>query len=135
MKKGFSFRNGLAIVPENDDALSKKGKDNKHFNDAGAERTGNQFDSPGTEKTITQDMRQIAFDNYSTTDDHGMHLTGLVKDQNGAKYFIVKNSWGTKNDCDGYMYASIPYVQYKTMDIMIHKDALTKNTKKQLGLK
>lgn len=134
-EKGFSFRNGLAIVPENDDALSKKGKDKKHFNDAGAERTGNQFDSPGKEKTITQDMRQIAFDNYSTTDDHGMHLTGLVKDQNGAKYFIVKNSWGTKNDCDGYMYASIPYVQYKTMDIMIHKDALTKNTKKQLGLK
>ncbi|MFT5511622.1 MAG: bleomycin hydrolase [Bacteroidia bacterium] len=134
-EKGFSFKNGLAIVPEDDDALTKKGKDNKHFNDAGAERTGNQFDTPGKEKAITQEMRQMAFDNYSTTDDHGMHLTGLVKDQNGAKYYIVKNSWGTKNDCDGYMYASIPYVQYKTMDIMIHKDALTKNTKKQLGLK
>lgn len=134
-EKGFSFYDGLAIVPEDDNALTMKGKDNKHFNDAGAERKGTQFDTPGKEKVITQEMRQIAFDNYSTTDDHGMHLTGLVKDQHGAKYFIVKNSWGTKNDCDGYMYASIPYVQYKTMDIMVHKDALTKSTKKQLGLK
>ncbi len=134
-EKGFSFKNGLAIVPEDDKALSMSGKDNKHFSDAGAERSGNQFDTPGKEKTITQDMRQTAFDNYSTTDDHGMHITGLVTDQLGAKYYIVKNSWGTKNDCDGYMYASIPYVQYKTMDIMVHKDALSKSTKKKLGLK
>lgn len=134
-EKGFSFNDGLAIIPEDEKALKMAGKDNKHFNDAGAERKGTQFDSPGEEKTITQEMRQEAFDNYSTTDDHGMHLTGLVKDQNGAKYFIVKNSWGTKNDCDGYMYASMPYVQYKTMDIMIHKDALSKPTKKRLGIK
>lgn len=134
-EKGFSFRNGLAIVPEDDDALKMKGKDDKHFNNAGAERMGSQFDYPGKEKVITQEMRQIAFDNYSTTDDHGMHLTGLVKDQNGTKYFIVKNSWGTDNDCDGYMYASLPYVQYKTMDVMVHKDALTAATKAKLGIK
>jgi bleomycin hydrolase len=134
-EKGFSFSNGLAIVPEDEKALTMKGKDKKHFNDGGAERKGTQFDSPGKEKVITQKMRQIAFDNYSTTDDHGMHLTGIVKDQNGAKYYIVKNSWGTKNDCDGYMYASIPYIQYKTMDVMVHKDGLTKSTKKKLGLK
>ena len=122
-------------MPEDDKALSMTGKDNKHFSDAGAKRTGTQFDSPGKEKTITQEMRQTAFDNYSTTDDHGMHITGLVTDQLGSKYYIVKNSWGTKNDCDGYMYASVPYVQYKTMDIMVHKDALSKSTKKKLGLK
>lgn len=134
-EKGFSFRNGLAIVPEDDDALSMSGKDNKHFNDAGAERKGSQFDYPGTEKEITQKMRQDAFDNYSTTDDHGMHLTGIVKDQEGTQYYIVKNSWGTKNDCDGYMYASVPYVKYKTMDVMVHKDAIPKQIKKELGLK
>jgi bleomycin hydrolase len=134
-EKGFSFKNGLAIIPEDEASLSQKGSDNKHFNDGGAERTGTQFDSPGKEKVITQAMRQTAFDNYTTTDDHGMHLTGMVKDQNGASYFIVKNSWGTKNDCDGYMYASIPYFQYKTMDIMIHKDALPKDVKKKLNLK
>ncbi|MBO6517386.1 MAG: aminopeptidase [Bacteroidia bacterium] len=133
-EKGFSFRNGLAIVPEDESALTMKGKDDKHFNNAGAERKGSQFDTPGKEKKITQEMRQEAFDNYSTTDDHGMHLTGIVKDQNGAQYYIVKNSWGTKNDCDGYMYASVPYVQYKTMDIMLHKDALPEGIKQKLGL-
>lgn len=132
-EKGFSFKNGLAIVPEDEDALKVKGKDNKHFNDAGADKEGTQFDSPGPEKTITQEMRQEAFDNYLTTDDHGMHLTGIVKDQEGNEYFIVKNSWGTdNNDCDGYFYASMPYVAFKTMNFMIHKDALPKALKKKM---
>ena len=134
-EKGFSFRNGLAIVPKDPKALSMKGKDDKHFNSAGAKRSGTQFDTPGEEKVITQEMRQTGFDNYTTTDDHGMHITGMVKDQNGTVYYIVKNSWGTKNDCDGYMYASVPYVQYKTMDVLVHKDALTKGTRKKLGIK
>ncbi len=131
-EKGFSFKNGLAIVPENDEDLKVKGKDNKHFNDAGADKSGSQFDSPGKELIITQEMRQEAFDNYKTTDDHGMHFTGLVTDQNGNEYFIVKNSWGTKhNDCDGYFYASMTYVAYKTMNIMVHKDALPKGLRKK----
>ncbi|MBI1306499.1 MAG: aminopeptidase [Bacteroidetes bacterium] len=133
-EKGFSFWNGLAIVPVDDNNLKQKGSDNKNFNDGGAERTGTQFDSPGEEKKITQEMRQKAFDNYLTTDDHGMHITGIVHDQNGKRYYIVKNSWGTDNDCDGYMYASVPYVQYKTMNVMIHKDTLPKALKKKLGI-
>ncbi len=132
-EKGFSFRDGLAIVPEDEDALTSKGKDNQHFNDAGAEKEGTQFDSPGPELVITQEMRQKAFDNYQTTDDHGMHFTGLVKDQNGKEYYIVKNSWGTDhNDCDGYFYASMPYVAYKTINFMVHKDALPKALKKKI---
>ena len=86
-------------------------------------------------KKITQEIRQIGYDSQTTTDDHGMHITGLVKDQKGTKYFIVKNSWGDdRNDCDGYFYASFPYVKYKTMNIMIHKDGIPKDIRKKLGL-
>lgn len=134
-EKGFSFRDGLAIVPENEDLIKKRGKDNKHFSDAGAKKEGSAFDEPCEEKKITQEMRQKAFDNYETTDDHGMHCTGIVKDQNGKKYYLIKNSWGTKgNDCDGYFFASEAYVRYKTIDIMLHKDALSKGMKKKLGI-
>ena len=90
---------------------------------------------PVKERNVSQEERQIAFDNQETTDDHGMHITGLVEDQEGTKYFIVKNSWGKTNDCDGYFFASFPYVKYKTMNILVHKDALSKNMKKKLGIK
>ena len=76
-------------------------------------------------------MRQLAFDNYETTDDHGMHMTGIVKDQTGKKYYIIKNSWGTSyNDCDGYFYASEAFVEYKTMDIMFTKMQYQKTSKR-----
>ncbi len=136
-EKGFSFRDGLAIVPENEAAIQQKGSDNNHFSDAGAEKIGNQFKSPGPEKEITQEMRQEAFDDYRTTDDHGMHITGIVTDQDGTPYYIVKNSWGTgfNTGMDGYFFASEAYVKYKTMNIMLHKDALPKSLKKKLGIK
>jgi bleomycin hydrolase len=121
--KGFSWKNGVAVVPEN------KWED----------LTKTEIDSvvswPTKQRIITPEMRQAAFDNYETEDDHGMHITGMAKDQNGTVYYIVKNSWGTKNnDCDGYMYASESYVLYKTTDIMLHKSALPKHIAKKLGL-
>ena len=134
-EKGFSFKNGLAIVPEDETTVTKKGEDNKQFNNAGADKTGSPFDAPCMEKVITQQTRQDGFDNYSTTDDHGMHITGIFKDQTGKVFYHVKNSWGTKNnDCDGYLFASEAFVKYKTMDIMIHKDALPADLKKKLGI-
>ncbi|MFN3918484.1 MAG: aminopeptidase C [Flavobacteriales bacterium] len=134
-EKGFAFREGLAILPEDESTINIKGKDNRHFNDAGAEKKSSAFDTPVKERIVSQEERQKSFDNYETTDDHGMHITGIVKDQNGAKYFVVKNSWGKANDCDGYFYTSMPYFRYKTINYVVHKDALSKEMKTKLGIK
>lgn len=135
-EKGFS-RDGIAIVPTADikdmsDAeitkwvsLSKKEQDAQLY----------KFDKPGKEKEITQEMRQEAFDNYQTQDDHGMHVVGKAVDQTGNKYFVVKNSWGDYNKYHGYLYVSYPFLAYKTTSILIHKDALPKDLKKKLGIK
>ncbi|MEC8616261.1 MAG: C1 family peptidase [Bacteroidota bacterium] len=134
-EKGFSSRDALAILPADESTISQKGKDNRYFSSAGSEKISNAFMSPVNEKNISQQERQEAFDSQESTDDHGMHITGLVKDQKGTKYFKVKNSWGTEyNQCDGYFYASFPYVRYKTINILLHKDAVPKSIKKKLGL-
>ncbi len=90
--------------------------------------------SPGPEKKITQEMRQIAYDNKETTDDHAMHIFGIAKDQNGTKYYMVKNSWGPSNKYNGNNYASESYVRYKTMNIMVNKAAVPAHILKKLGL-
>jgi bleomycin hydrolase len=119
---GFSFKEGLAIVPEKDEELKKEDRDSL-------------FSKPRKEKVITQELRQIAFDNLSTQDDHGMHITGVAKDQNGSRYYIVKNSWGLdNNDCAGYFYCSVPYFLYKTTSIMVHKNAIPKEIAAKLKI-
>ena len=89
------------------------------------------------EKTITQEYRQQEFENYNTTDDHLMHITGIVSDQNGTKYYKVKNSWGTnpnRTNHNGYIYMSEAYVRLKAISILLHKDAVAEKILKQLGL-
>ena len=84
---------------------------------------------------ITQKLRQEAFDNLSTTDDHGMHIIGKAKDQDGQIYYIVKNSWGTdRNDAKGYFYASASYVAYKTTSIMVNKNAIPKSISSKMKI-
>ena len=133
-EKGFSFKNGLAIVPENLASIEVKGTDNKNFSDAGADRVSNAFLNPSKEMKITPEVRQLGYDNKTTTDDHGMHIVGMYKDQNGSDYFLVKNSWGTSNYPKGYLYVSEAYFRYKTINIFIHKEAIDKEIKSNLGL-
>jgi bleomycin hydrolase len=136
-EKGFNTSKvGVAVVPEIDrkemsdaeiarwEKLSEKEQNEELF----------KLDKPGLEKEITQEMRQESFDNYETTDDHGMLIVGTAKDQNGKIYYKVKNSWGDYNEHGGFFFASKPYVQYKTMSIMVHKDAIPKNILKKLNL-
>lgn len=93
------------------------------------------FDKPGKERTITQEMRQTAFDNFETTDDHGMLIMGIAEDQNGTPYYKVQNSWNTVPPYDGFWYFSKPFVAYKTSSIMVNKNAIPKEIAKKLGLK
>ncbi len=133
-EKGFSFKNGIAIVPENIASIEVKGSDNKNFSDAGADRVSNAFLNPSKEMKITPEVRQLGYDNKTTTDDHGMHIVGMYKDQNGTDYFLVKNSWGTTNYPKGYLYVSEAYFRFKTINIYIHKDAMNKELRSNLGL-
>jgi bleomycin hydrolase len=131
---GFSFRNGIAIVPADPKSVEVTGKDEKNFNNAGAERKSNAFSEPTKEMKITQEIRQEGYDNKTTTDDHGMHIVGLYTDQNGVNYFLVKNSWGTSNYPKGYLYVSENYFKYKTINIYIHKDGINKEVRSKLNL-
>jgi bleomycin hydrolase len=133
-EKGFSFRNGLAIVPEDPSTIDVKGKDNKNFSDAGADKASNAFVTPQKELQITPELRQKGYDGKTTTDDHGMHIVGLYKDQNGTRYLLVKNSWGTGNYPKGYLYVSEHYFNYKTINIYLHKDGISPALKKKLSL-
>ncbi len=134
-EKGFDFRKGLALVPKDPSDIVVKGKDNKNFSDAGAEKQSDIFLNPGEEVEVTQEMRQEAYDNKTTTDDHGMHIVGLYQDQNGTKYLLIKNSWGTDlNLQEGYMYISESYFKLKTINIYLHKDGINKGLKKKLKI-
>ena len=119
-EKYFSWKNGVAIVPEKD------------IEDMEADEIKTMFDGPKKEREITPQVREDAFDNYTTTDDHGMHIVGMAKDQNGKEYYKVKNSWGDKNDYKGFLYVSKAYFQYKTTAILLHENAIPNTVLRQL---
>jgi bleomycin hydrolase len=136
-EKGFSTSNkGVAVLPvapsENMspeeiskwEALPQKEKDRELL----------KLNQPVVEMEVTQEMRQLAFDNYETTDDHGLHIVGTAKNQEGKVFYKVKNSWGDYNEYDGYFYASKPYVNYKTMSLMVHKDGVPQHIREKLKL-
>jgi bleomycin hydrolase len=121
-EKYFSWKNGVAFVPE------------KEWEDMDEAEQKELFNGPKAERKITTEMRQAAFDSYETTDDHGMHIVGTSKDQNGKEYYIVKNSWGDKNDYKGHINVTKTFVQYKTTAILLHKNAIPGSLKSKMKI-
>ena len=121
-EKSFSWKNGVAYVAT------------KKFDDMTAEEKADMFNGPKAEPEITPEMRQTAFDNYTTTDDHGMHIIGLAKDQTGKEYYIVKNSWGETNDYKGFLFVTKNFVKYKTTALMVNKGGIPTDIAKKLGV-
>jgi bleomycin hydrolase len=118
-ERTFSSKDGVAVIPKD------------------TENNIKALQGIYPEMKISQEFRQDEFENFTTTDDHLMHITGILKDQNGTKYYKVKNSWGTdesRNANGGYVYFSEAYMRLKTISVMIHKDAVPKNTAKKLNL-
>ena len=135
-EEGFSRRTGknrcVATVPDTK-ASAGVGSDQSRWTGEKAGAKISQADAAG-EKVITQEMRQEGYDNWTTTDDHGMQIYGIAKDQNGKEYFMMKNSWGEYGPYKGFWYVSKPYVAYKTMNIVINKNAIPKDIRKKLGI-
>ena len=121
--RGFSMREGVAIIPEKD------------WSEMSATEAAEVFKGPHPEKVVTQEMRQKEFDNYTPTDDHGMHIVGLATDQAGNTFYKVKNSWGITGKYDGYIYVSKPFVMLRTTNCMVHKDAIPAAIAKKMGIK
>ena len=138
-EKGFSFTNGVAINPEVKKVEDLSNTDRARFEKLGEKERLEEvfkFERPYPEIKVTPEVRQAGFESFVTTDDHLMHVTGITKDQNGTKYYITKNSWGTdRNKFGGYLNMSESFVRAKTIYVMVHKDAIPKAIKTKLGIK
>jgi aminopeptidase C len=130
-------RKGIGVVPEEEKAADLMGSDAARWLGLSAtDKREELTKQPLPEKTITQEMRQAAYDSWENTDDHGMQIFGVAHDQNGKRYYMVKNSWGTqKSDYKGIWYVSEAYMQYKTNCILVHKDAIPPTLREKMGLK
>lgn len=136
-EKGFEWKSGVALIPSmeiEDLSGSERGRWDE-LSEKEQQALFYDFSTPKKEKEITQDLRQKWFDNYKTTDDHLMHITAIASDQDGKRFYKVKNSWGTGNHIyEGYLYASESYMRAKTIFFMIHKDAIPDSLAGKMGL-
>jgi aminopeptidase C len=129
---GFT-RDGIAVLID-DTKKPTTGSDQARWTgDAGDKKPEAEVEFP-VEKEVTQESRQEEYDSKQTTDDHGMQIFGIAKDQNGNKFYMVKNSWGETGKYKGIWYASEAFVKSKTLEITVHKDAVPKDIKKKLGI-
>ena len=131
-EKGFT-RDGIAVAPVDKTKVTAGSDQEKWVGKSTEQKEEAKADLP-EEMTITQEMRQDGYDRKTTTDDHGMHIYGLAKDQNGNSYFMVKNSWGEAGKYKGIWYASDAFVRYKTLNIVVHKDALPRTSRRSSAL-
>lgn len=138
-ERGFRYANGAAINPDVKDLSRYSAADSAVFaplTEAQRMDSVMAFRRPYPEIVVTPEVRQEGFETFVTTDDHLMHITGLAKDQNGTKYYVTKNSWGTeRNDFGGYLNMSESFVRAKTIYVMLHKDALPAALRQRLGLR
>ena len=135
---GFSLGKSLAMLPETKVENMQGSEQSKWQEMSKRELRKNMysFKKPVPEVNVSEVLRQEAFDNYTATDDHLMHLTALLKDQNGTFYYLTKNSWAdNSNENGGYLNMSEAYLRMNTIAIMVHKDAISKDLKKKLGIK
>ena len=137
-EKGFNRKKGFMVCPaekKSDDMSEGEWLNWSKMTDKEREDALYKLEKPGKELDVTQELRQEGYDNYETTDDHGMLLVGKAVDQIGNEYYKVKNSWSTANGYDGYYYASVPYFRYKTISIVVNKNAISKDLRKKMGIK
>ena len=133
---GFT-RKGLGIAIDAKKVRSMAGTDADRWFKLSQDEKKHRYDSLGVnvpELVPTQALRQEAYDNWETTDDHGMHIFGIAKDQNGKEYYMVKNSWGKYGDYKGIWYMTKTYVALKTMDFMVNKNAVPADILQKIGL-
>ena len=131
---GFT-RQGIAVMPDTEGAADLTGSDRDHWlGMSPTERSNEALTKPSPEKVITQEMRQAGYDSWETTDDHGMLIYGIAKDQTGKEYYMVKNSWGEYGKYKGIWYASKAFVAYKTMNILVNKDGVPAALRQKLGI-
>lgn len=135
--KGFSRDAGVGVVLENDIEKIRQSdpKKYKKMSDDEIRASLYKFETVMPEKEVTEDMHQEAYENGQTTDDHSMLIVGIAHDQQGNKYYKVKNSWSANYGYDGYWYCSEPYVRLHTMFFTVNKEGLTSDIKNKLELK
>ena len=135
-EQGFT-RSGIAVNPDLS-AVEEAGSDQERWVGISAEEKAKQLEqmkADAPEIKVTQELRQEGFDNKTTTDDHGMHIYGMAKDQDGNTFFMVKNSWGDYGKYHGMLYASDSFVRHKTINIMVHKNAIPKEIRNKMGIR
>lgn len=133
---GFT-RDGLAYMIDAKKMQSLQGSDMARWLGLSAAKRRNLIDSLGCnvpEVQATQEMRQERFDNWELTDDHGMLIYGIAKDQNGKEYYMVKNSWGEAGKYKGTWYMTKTFIAANTMDYMVNKNAIPANIRKKMGI-
>ena len=133
---GFT-RQGLAYAIDTKKTESLQGSDMAKWLKMTAAKKKNLIDSLGCnvpEITPTQELRQERFDNWELTDDHGMLIYGVAKDQNGKEYYMVKNSWGETGEYKGIWYMTKTFIAANTMDFLVNKNAIPKDIRKKLGI-